>query len=228
MRTLSEMIERVKTHVRAAENLTWANADYESALVEAARRMWRHIAKNPGGSVLRAFSENMTVPDGGVLELPADCLSLETVDYLGLMTRNVFTPIPYAPPDDRIRGPFRPFCSMPAWTNDQPDGRIRVMGVKPGATVRFVYLQEPIFPSVGEGTFRRPDGGETDIYPNLPEMCDSACEHFAAALMSGEELRDDAPIGYHGQQYTSMLNMISKSRRAMPSRRYVRHVGGWK
>lgn len=228
MRTLAEMIERVKTHVRAAENLTWADADYESALVEAARRMWRHIAKNPGGSVLRAFSENKTVPEGGVMELPADCLSLETVELFGCWIRDDFISIPFSPPDDKLHGPLRSFMTAPAWTNDQPDGQIRVMGVKSGATVRFTYLQEPIFPSSNDGTFRRPDGGETDIYPNLPEMCDSACEHFAAALMSGEELRDDAPIGYHGQQYSSLLNMISKSRRAMPARRYVRHVGGWK
>lgn len=219
MRKLSEMIDQVKTYVRAAENLTWTANDYDKALREAARRMWRHIAGKPGGEVLRAFGTQQTAPADGVAVLPDDCLLLEEVqlkDQLG------WRPIPYAVPERGMAGWMAPEC----WTNDVEERKFRLVNVRAGASFRVRYLQEPVFPFDDDGTFRRPDAGDTDTYPNIPEMCDAACEHFAAALMSGEELRDDAPIGYHGQQYSAMLAMIAKSRSAMPARRYVRHVGG--
>ena len=219
MRTLSEMIEQVKIYVRAAENLTWSANDYDKALREAARRMWRHIAGKPGREVLRAFGDQQEAPADGIATLPDDCLSVEEVqvrDRLG------WRPIPYAAPVRCIGGWMAPEC----WTNDVEERKIRLVNVRPGTEIRFRYLQEPVFPFDEGGTFRRPDAGDADTYPNIPEMCDSACEHFAAALMSGEELRDDAPIGYHGQQYSAMLAMVAKSRAAMPARRYVRRVGG--
>ena len=226
MRTLAEMIAQLRTYVRAAENLTWSTDDYDMALREAARRMWRHIANSAVGfPVLRAFTAWSTAPADGVVDLPEDCISLEWVD----VRRSAAVPggpIPYAPPNDRIRPAAPAVFSTPAWTDDIRDGRIRLMAVRPGAEFRLAYLQEPVFPFEDAGTFRRPDAGTEDAYPNIPELCDAACEHFAAALMSGEELRDEAPIGYHGQQYSALLSMIFRSRRAKPARRYVRHAGG--
>jgi hypothetical protein len=220
------MITQLRTYVRAAENLTWTTDDFEDALAEAARRMWRHIARSPSGSpVLRAYSDDTSAPGDGIVDLPADCIALESVDVLGIRAPTVYTPIPYAPPNDRAAVP--PFASPftpPAWTDDTRDGQIRLLHVRPGQSVRVMYLQEPVFPFEDAGTFRRPDAGTEDSYPNIPELCDAACEHFAAALMSGEELRDDAPIGYHGQQYSSLLSMIARGRRAAPPRLYVRHV----
>lgn len=233
MRTLAEMIEQLKVHVRAAENLTWSTNDYDKALQEAARRMWRHIAQSPGAAVLRAFSADIAVPDGGVVSLPSDCLHVEKVEAKGLWHNgsDVYVAIPYDVPDWARPYPTRyyPPCPSrchPRWTNDVQEGQIRLMGVRTGSYVRIVYYQEPVFPFEPTGTFRNPDGEATATYPNIPELCDSACEHFAAALMSGEELRDEAPIGYHGQQYSALLSTIYKGRAAVPQRRYVRHVSG--
>ena len=39
-------------------------------------------------------------------------------------------------------------------------------------------------------------------------------------------IHDEAPIGYHGQQYSALLSTIFKGRAAVPQRRYVRHVSG--
>ena len=237
MRKLSEMIEQVKVYVRAAENLTWTQNDYDNALREAARRMWRHIAQSEGASVLRAFSDDITVPEDGVITLPADCLRVEKVEIKGLWHTNkqTYVAIPYDVPDLERPFPFFPPAvgrkCAPRWTNDVREGQIRLLSVRPSATVRIVYYQEPVFPFTDDGTFRRPDAFSEsamieEMYPNIPELCDAACEHFAAALMSGEELRDNLPIGYHGQQYSAILNTIYKGRMAMPQRRYVRHVGG--
>jgi hypothetical protein len=211
------MIGQVKTYVRAAENLTWSANDYDKALREAARRMWRHIARNPGGEVLRAFGATQTAPADGVVVLPDDCLSLEEVQVpLG----GAWRPVPHAIPS---HGPFGlpvPEC----WTDDVEERKIRLVSVRAGTGFRFRYLQEPVFPFEDAGTFRSPDGAATATYPNIPELCDSACEHYAAALMSGEELRDEAPIGYHGQQYSAMLAMIAKSRAGRPVRKYIRRT----
>ena len=78
MRMLTQMIERVKIHVRGAENLTWKKSDYENALAEAARRMWRHFLETPGKRCLRAFA-TLTRDDNGYVTLPADCLRVERV-----------------------------------------------------------------------------------------------------------------------------------------------------
>ena len=101
MRKLSEMIEQVKVYVRAAENLTWTQNDYDNALREAARRMWRHIAQSEGASALRTFSDDITVPEDGVITLPADCLRVEKVEIKGLWHTNkqTYVAIPYDVPD---------------------------------------------------------------------------------------------------------------------------------
>lgn len=229
MRKLSEMIEQVKVHVRAAENLTWANSDYELKLQEAARIMWRQIADNNARVVLRSFSAATAIGEHGLVAIPDDCLRIEEV-FL------VFQNAPagcnriklcYFEPDlDNAHLPwYTSVCPWPhGWTDDDVSGKIRIVGFKPGDTVMFQYSREPVFPFENNGTFRNPDAGETATYPNLPELADSACEHLAAALLLGEEVRDNTPIGYHGQQYSSYMSMIYRDIPVRPVRRYVKHA----
>lgn len=232
MRNLSEMIEQVKAHVRASENLTWAASDYENKLAEAARIMWRQIADGNARVVLRHTSPSVALPADGVIAIPDDCLRIE----------EVFLIIPNAPAGcEKVNLAYfqpdwmdahLPFvvvgpCGRIGWTDGDERGKIRVCGVRTGDSVVFVYSQEPVFPFENNGTFRNPDAGETATYPNLPELADSACEHLAAALLLGEEVRDNTPIGYHGQQYSSFMSMIYRDLPVRPVRRYVKHVERW-
>ena len=232
MRNLSEMIEQVKAHVRASENLTWAASDYENKLAEAARIMWRQIADGNARVVLRHTSPSVALPASGVIAIPDDCLRIEEV-----MLHIPNSPFGCGKVRLEYYEPDWPYEHLPfvvvgprgriGWTEGEERGKIRVFGARQGDTVSIQYSQEPVFPFDDSGTFRNPDAGETATYPNLPELADSACEHLAAALLLGEEVRDNTPIGYHGQQYSSYMSMIYRDLPVRPVRRYVKHVERW-
>lgn len=231
MHNLSTMIAEVKKHVRAAENLTWTDDDCESALVDAARIMWRHVASSDGRRCLRTFSVASPLPAGGVMHLPSDCLRLEEVihEFPGVAGVNVRRPIKYARLDSRETevpwGRAVPWFESPAWSDDMLEGEIRIAGLRPGDGIVFQYIQEPVFPFAASGTLRNPgNSSEGDAYRSIPDLCDMAVEYLAAALMLGEEVKDEAPIGYNGQQYSSLLAMVFKAPQVMPSRRYVNRV----
>lgn len=223
MRTLSEMIARVKVHVRGAENLTWKPADYENALAEAARRMWRHFLDTPGRRCLRAFA-SLTRDSLGYVTLPADCLRVERMQ--SVVNGGGTFDLKYAEPgrmmypllDQWAIGP------MGCWTDDGAEGTAHILGVGKDLGIRVVYFQEPVFPFVSTGTLRAPDGASTDTYPGLPELADSAVEHFAAALLLGEETSDTVPLNYHGNQYAALLKTMVDAVHVKPSRSYVRHA----
>ena len=229
MRTLSQMIDKVKVHVRGAENLTWKPSDYENALAEAARRMWRHFLATPGKRCLRAFAE-LTRDAEGRVTLPSDCLRVERMQAVTDNGRCI--DLTYAMPGKvpfPCVGPFWVGGCRLCWTDDGMEGTARIVGVRPGLSVRCVYFQEPVFPFVDNGTLRAPDGQSPDTYPGLPELADSAVEHFAAALLLGEETSDPTPMNYHGNQYSALLKTMTNAMDVKPSRTYVRHVGrrGW-
>lgn len=220
MRTLSQMVAMLKVHVRAAENLTWKAADYENALEEAARRMWRNIAETPAARCLRAFHD-VALADDCIVHLPEDCLRIEEVKFQNRC--GVYVQLTY----QLDNAPRLPFCHCrPGWTDDGEERTIRIMEIRPGTAIRVVYFREPVFPFVDEGTLRNPDGAATATYPGIPEMADSACEHLAAALLLGEETSDGTPMSYHGTQYNSMLSMMSRAAAVRPSRCYVKRAGG--
>ncbi len=228
MRTLTQMVKRLKIHLRAAENLTWKETDFVDGLEEAARRMWRHILDSPARRCLRAFASSV-LPANGVVELPEDCMRVERVEMKCPGPDDLWHELKYLLPTELDEhAPRWPWHFFPhgaiGWGDTGTEGTIQILGVHPGATIRVVYYQEPVFPFEDGGTFRRPDAGSSDTYPGIPELADAACEHFAAALMSGEEISDQNPIGYHGQQYTAMLNAIAKSTAIRPSRSYVRRA----
>ncbi|MBQ6471206.1 MAG: hypothetical protein IJJ33_04420 [Victivallales bacterium] len=217
------MIERLKIHLRAAENLTWRTSDFEATLEEAARRMWRHIAASPAARCLRSFAQSSLGAEMAV-EIPSDCLRVERVEARKDSGRP-WIELAYALPGDlEENSPWGLRRLHAAWTDDQAERTIRVIGLAAGAAIRIQYIQEPVFPFEDDGTFRRPDAGSSDTYPGIPELCDSACEHLAAALMSGEELSDGDPISYHGQQYTALLRNIAGAPSVRPSRSYVRRT----
>lgn len=224
MRTLSQMIERVKIHVRGAENLTWKKSDYENALAEAARRMWRHFLETPGKRCLRAFA-TLTRDADGYVTLPADCLRVERVQFV---KDGRYIDLHYALPDKCVMPHVGPFfaggCRL-CWTDDGVEGTVKILNVPADLSMRVVYFQEPVFPFVDAGTFRAPDGGSTDTYPGIPELADSACEHFAAALLLGEETSDQQPLNYHGNQYSALLKTMTGAAEVKPSRTYVRRAG---
>lgn len=225
MRTLEQMIDRVKVHVRGGENLTWKRSDYEAALAEAARRMWRHFLETPGKRCLRAFA-GLVRDANGFVTLPEDCLRVERVQ--GVTEGGIAFDLEYALPPKMPPFPFAHHhlgCGCrPCWTDDGLEGTVRIVGLKPGLAVRLVYFQEPVFPFVSSGTLRAPDGESPDTYPGVPELADSACEHFAAALLLGEETSDPTPMNYHGNQYSALLKTMAGAPEAKPSRAYVRHV----
>lgn len=227
MRTLSEMVARVKVYVRAAENLTWSETDYVNALEDAANMMWRQLAETAGSRCLRAFHQ-VTLLSDCLVAIPEDCLHVERVQFVN--QNDVTVDLPYVMPASAETDVSWPHSSVPwrtaGWTDDQAERVIRVFGVPVGRTVKLVYVQEPVFPFENDGTFRAPDGEATETYPAVPELSDSACEHFAAALLCSEELSDTVPIGYHGQQYSALLKMMQKAMAVNPSRKYVRRVGG--
>ena len=221
MRTLAKMIETVKIHVRGAENLTWKPADYENALAEAARRMWRHLLDTPAKRCLRAF-DVLSMDENGFVALPSDCLRVERVEAVNAQDGRRFE-LRYELPDKLMRmSPF--FGLLPCWTDDGVERTIHIMGAY-GFSIRVEYFQEPVFPFVPSGTLRAPDGAATDTYPGIPELADSACEHFAAALLLGEETSDDKPLSYHGNQYSALMRTMINSMAVKPSRTYVRHAG---
>ncbi|MBQ7649694.1 MAG: hypothetical protein IJS15_01980 [Victivallales bacterium] len=224
MRTLLQMIERVKTHVRGAENLTWKKSDYENALAEAARRMWRHFLETPGKRCLRAFA-TLTRDANGYVTLPDDCLRVERVQFV---KAGRYIDLHYALPDKCALpcvGPFFANGCRLCWTDDGVEGTVRILNVPTDLSIRVVYFQEPVFPFVDNGTFRAPDGGATETYPGIPELADSACEHFAAALLLGEETSDPQPMNYHGNQYSALLKTMTGAADVKPSRTYVRRAG---
>lgn len=228
MRTLQQMVERVKVHVRGAENLTWHTADYENVLEEAARLMWRHLSLGAGSKTLRYMSQRAPVPSDGIVAVPSDCLTLESVD--------VWQPGHAAPMRLKYMKPtgedgcWAMECLHSVedlgWTDDLPERQIRLVGCKPDWIYALRYLRMPVFPFEESGTLRDPSGEGVDEYPSLPDLSDAALEHLAAALLCGEELRDNLPIGYHGQQYSSYLSIMSDSVVSRQPRRYVRKVSG--
>lgn len=227
MRTLSEMIEKVKVHVRAAENLTWSATDYEDALEEAARLMWRQLAETPGKRCLRAFYE-VILPDDDLISIPDDCIHIERVQFINQygITMDLPYVMPYSVDLESLQWASTSSSQTAGWSDDQLERIIRVFGVPDGRTVRLVYTQMPVFPFEDSGTFRSPDAGDTATYPALPDLADAACEHFAAALLCAEELSDTVPVGYHGQQYSALMKMMRRGMAVTPSRTYVRHTSG--
>lgn len=233
MHTLTQMIDEVRKHVRAAENLTWSSDDYETALVDAARIMWRHVAYGEGRRCLRTYSESAQLPAGGVMQLPSDCLRLEEVFHVfpGVDGQNVRHALKYARIDYRnAQIPWArivPWFHDQLWTDDGLEGEVRVAGLRAGSHIVFQYIQEPVFPFAATGTLRNPGASEDgDAYRTIPELCDVALEYLAAAQMLGEEVKDEAPIGYNGQQYSSLLAMIFRAPVVKPARRYVNRVSG--
>jgi hypothetical protein len=225
MRTLAQMIERVKIHVRGSENLTWKTGDYENALGEAARRMWRHFLDTPGKRCLRAFATLSRDADGYVT-LPDDCLRVERVQVVNYNGKCL--DLHYALPDGCAYGFYGPVFAdrrLACWTDDGVEGTVRILNVPADLSIRVEYFQEPVFPFVDAGTFRAPDGSETPTYPGIPELADSACEHFAAALLLGEETSDATPLNYHGNQYSALLKTMTGAMEVKPSRTYVRRAG---
>ena len=224
MRSLAQMIDVVKIHVRGAENLTWKKSDYENALAEAARRMWRHFLETPGKRCLRAFA-TLTRDANGYVTLPADCLRVERMQVV--TERGDYVDLKYVLPDscENVGLGCLPCGCRLCWTDDGKEGTARIMGVRDGLSIRVVYFQEPVFPFVDDGTLKAPDGQATETYPGLPELADSACEHLAAALLLGEETSDATPMNYHGNQYSALMRTIANAMEVKPSRSYVRRTG---
>lgn len=223
MRTLAQMIEQVKVHVRGRENLSWKQSDYENVLSEAARRMWRNLLETPGRKCLRSQAL-LSVDASGSSFLPSDCLRVEEIQYKYPYGGEDWIGCPYVLPRSTSNGMFYFPSTVTSWTDGDEEREIRMIWLPPETPVRLLYYAEPVFPFESGGTFRRPDGGSSDSYPGVPEMADSACEHLAAALLMGNETSDPDPSNYHGNQYNSMLRMMSGALAVKPSRSYVKHV----
>ena len=172
MRTLQEMIERVKIHVRGRENLTWKPVDYENMLEEAARRMWRALLETPAKVYLR-HSEEIELGETMIVSCQEDCLRIEDVKFLN--SNGIYVPLTYLFDDfhgENLPPPmFRVGMGIMGWTDDQAAGNIRIIGLQKGRTIRLDYFREPVFPFADNGTFNAPDGEETNTY-RLPELCD--------------------------------------------------------
>jgi len=241
MRTLAEMIGRVRRYVDDVQELQWTDAQLEEYLVDAAKEMWETILHDSDGRrTLRTYSSAASfVASTETIELPADCAALDRVEcrddsderWYALSYRDPQESICWGPRSGNahLSGRYPTGRLSLWWYDDVPEGYVRIWPVEstpPTGTYRFRYFQAPLFPTEDAGTFADPDAdGEAEY--DLPGRVDEAAEYLAAAKVGLEEYQNGFPVGTHGVQYARVMQaMIGRGASVTkPRARYIRRAG---
>lgn len=240
MRTLLEMIARVRRHLRDHDaGNEWSDDEIESGLSDAYRMLWVDLQETSARNLLRTVGAAVAlVADQEEYDIPEDCLRVVEVQWRK-SDADEWRPLEYGEkrPDvfrlgsESLFGGGVPSCQPLRWTmrSDSP-GTVLVhpalSGTSAGEQIRFVYHAIPVFPFVEAGTFKAPDGESPATYSWIPELADMAAEYCAAALLGGEELDDVRQESVFWGRYLATVQRIGRSSgvRFRPPRRYIKHT----
>jgi hypothetical protein len=180
-----------------------------------------------GPALLRLYSApaELSAPDESepeLFNLPDDCRQL-----LGVQVRasssDRWSRLPMARPDGRLStqsGTSHLFGAVSALDGalcysdaDTEPGEIRIWplsGPRKDLSYRFRYAGVIEFPALAAGSYVDP-AATGSVTRWLPVECAEATEFYATALLAGEELENQTPIGHYGQLYGSTVAAILAS-----------------
>jgi len=241
MRTKAQMIARAQRHVRDTAGQDLGDTTLVVNELQDAFRVLCNdlIVRRSGRRCLRKYSSaTVLVASQEEYELPADCMLLDRVEVRYRDDDERWTVLGRRePPETGVRsGSSSLFAATGAvrgtglyWWDDTDEGDIRIwpyLASIDEEKYRFRYFHRPTFPSDDDGDFNDPAHSGTDT-DKVPDRFDEACEFFAAAMLSTEELEDGKPIGAFGRLYASTRDAIAGaagSGYTKPVRRTVRAV----
>ena len=225
MRTLEEMIARVRRYANDRQAVEFDDDEITDYLRDAATVLWDDLAADTRSArLLRKVSavQDFT-PLVTAYALPEDCLQLLEVQVRhGNGERFIpvqFSDIDRHPEGALVRSSHAYLAGVPMngsgnmlWCRGESGASVTIwpeLAVVNGEQFKFVYVHAPLFPESPELTFNNPaeDGTVTEL---LPERVCEATEYYAAALLGSEDVEADRPMGRWGQLYRKTVDDLTR------------------
>ena len=189
MRTVTEMVSRVRLVLQDIHKDNWENDTIKTALKDAAALLSRELLAHPiGQRLLLAWSDPQSFTDNTEsYAFPVGCLRVHRVQFRESGT-GAWRFLEY-----RTRQPGK---SEPPkyWTQNLEDGEIVIWPAIVSVSAeeyRLRYYKRIKFPTADTGGFNDPAGDGSETY-NYPEIMDSAVEYKAALELAGQEYLETA------------------------------------
>jgi len=239
MRTLGDMIQRVRRKYGDVADDMIEDPHIETAMQIAAGMVWADVMEDTRSrKMLRAVSEPAALSaDTEAYAIPDDCLRIDEVqarrdenaDYHTLRRRDYKDYVFFRSGGEVFFAEDNFHASLPvAWSQGETPGTIRVWPAPSSAAgqqIRFLYFHRPVIPADYDGTLNDPNADGVNE-EHLPDLVTEAIEWLTVYDLMTDSGGPSELEGLYRQYARVYRAVTAVGNPAQPKRRYVNRVQG--